>query len=261
MQLHADSNGGDGAYLDNQWARGAGGISVTSYTSIDWNRFTNNGDGYSNGWTNGDGLEINSNGAITLNNIWARDNGSTGASVDNGDHFGSYAAATPQNVTITGQNWFTNNGQDGLDVIADGNISISNVLAYQNQGTDGTWLDNCLWDSGAGACAGHGGITLTGVNSFNNNSKGTGLDVDSHGNIILNNVTADNNGAEGVFGGADGTILVSCGSMNNNKSYGWEFQSWLTVTLKSVFAYSNKGGGSGNTLLDNGTLVVSRNCP
>jgi hypothetical protein len=66
-------------------------------------------------------------------------------------------------------------------------------------------------------------VTKAGVNSFNNNYHGTGLYANPHGNIILNNVTADNNGSIGMLGGADATLLVSCGSMNNNTSYGWEF--------------------------------------
>ena len=111
------------------------------------------------------------------------------------------------------------------------------------------------------SCADHGNIILTGTNNFNGN-HGDGLFATSHGNITLSKVTADNNSNIGVYGYADGKILISCGSMTGNTSYGWEFwvPSTQTVTLKGVFAYGNNGG-AGNTKLDGGTLVTSLSCP
>ncbi len=261
-QLTANNNGGDGAYLDNQWdgaVSSTSTVTVTSATAIGWNSFGNNGYDLQNGWTVGDGLEVYSNRAITLNNIQANGNFNSGAQVDTADHIYAYAA-NAQNVTFTGRNIFQYNGFDGLDVLADGNITINNLTANGNQGNAGASLDNCLFD-GISACLGHGNITLTGTNTFNENN-GDGLDTNSHGNIAISKVTADNNGAEGVYGGADGTISVSCGSMTNNFSYGWEFWSSLTITLKGVYVNGNNGGfPNPNTLRGSGTLVTSLSCP
>ena len=102
---------------------------------------------------------------------------------------------------------------------------------------------------------------VTGANIFVGNGL-DGLYTYSHGNIVLNSVYANNNGGTGVYGSADGKILISCGSMTGNTAYGWEFwvPSTQTVTLKGVFAYGNNGG-AGNTKLDGGTLVTSLSCP
>ena len=86
------------------------------------------------------------------------------------------------------------------------------------------------------------------------------VDADTHGNITLSNVTADNNGGIGVWGVADGSILVACGSMTNNGGYGWFFAAGTTATLKGVFAYGNNGG-LGNTEPANGTFTYQRSCP
>jgi putative surface-exposed virulence protein len=262
-QLTANDNGGDGAYLDNQWdgaVSSTSTVTVTSASTIGWNSFGNNGYGYINAETSGDGLEVYSNRAVTLNNIQANGNSFSGAQVDTADHTNAYAA-NAQNVTFTGRNTFLNNGSDGLDVTADGNITINNLTANGNQ-DNGAYLENCLFDTGADACAGHGNITLTGTNTFNDNNNGDGLFTDSHGNIAMSKVFADNNGLHGVWGGADGTITVSCGSMTNNGSYGWDFWSSLTVTLKGVYANGNNGGfPHPNTLLGSGTLVTSLSCP
>ncbi len=269
-QLGADSNGGDGVFLDNQWPGGVGGITITSATAINWNTFTNNGQGYFNAWpagwnassfTTGDGLDVNSNGVISLNDISASGNANAGAKVDTADHTNAYAA-NAQNITFTGRNDFENNGYDGLDVFADGNITINNLTARGNNGDEGAYLENdCLSDGFV--CAGHGNLTLTGTNTFNDNN-GDGLYANSHGNIAISNVTADNNRLDGVNGVADGTITVSCGSMTNNVSYGWEFSTspLLKVTIKGVFANGNNGGfPNPGTRLHSGTLVTSLSCP
>ena len=93
-------------------------------------------------------------------------------------------------------------------------------MASYNDGM-GAYLNNCLWNGTK--CTGSGSITLTGTNTFSYN-YGDGLYAYTHGNITLNNVTADNNGWTGVYGNsADGSILVACGSMTNNRGYGWSF--------------------------------------
>jgi hypothetical protein len=258
-QLTADDNhGGVGAYLDNQWAFKNSNISLSGYNTFNDNSST--------------GLEAYSNGNILISNLTANRNYG-GTAFDGSNTGGAYLnnwsmTAVPVTVTLTGNNSFNGNGYydslddlyfgSGLIVNSDGAITVSNLPADDNY-QDGAWLENCLWDDGSGMCMGHGNITLTGTNTFNG-TLGEGLYTDSHGNITINNVFANSNGGEGVFGGADGMLLVSCGSMTNNGLYGWHLQSNLTVTLKGVFAYNNNGG-FGDTWLSNGTLKQYPTCP
>jgi hypothetical protein len=234
--LTALQNGMDGAFLDNQWGTGSlGGITLSG---------TNNFE--SNGML---GLETYSNGAITMNNVTSSWNTTGGASL------GTHGLSTPQAVVLNGSNFFldnSNNSSDGLEnglyITADGSITINSLMASWNDGT------------GANLNTSAGTITLTGTNSFADNAK-DGLDTAAHGNITLNNITADNNGGTGVNGSStNGSILVACGSMTNNKSYGWSFQTGTgqTVTLHGVFAYGNKVG---DTHLTGGTLIYVNSCP
>jgi fibronectin-binding autotransporter adhesin len=242
--LTANSNGGRGAYLDNQWdpTIGMGGITLTGT-----NTFNSNG---------GFGLELYSFGNATISNITASSNGSSGAYLD------VWRPTGTASITLSGTNTFSFNGDyvantgTGLEAYANGSITINNLTANWNADS-GAYLNNCRWNGSV--CTGSGNITLTGTNTFLKNYN-DGLYTDSHGNITMNKVTADNNGGRGVYGGADGNITVACGSMTNNGWYGWWFQSWLTVTLKGVFAYGNNGG-LGNTNPANGTFVYVRACP
>jgi hypothetical protein len=135
------------------------------------------------------------------------------------------------------------------------NNTINNLTAKNNAGL-GTYLDNCL-DYGSG-CTGNGNITLTGINTFYSNHDG-GLVMFTHKNITLSGVTADKNGGTGVFGIADGSILVMGASLTNNGSYGWVLGG-TTVTLRGVFAFGNNGG-AGNTHLLAGLLIIYRTYP
>ena len=196
------------------------------------------------------GLETYSNGAITMNNVTSSWNTTGGASL------GTHGLSTPQAVVLNGSNFFldnSNNSSDGLEnglyITADGSITINSLMASWNDGT------------GANLNTSAGTITLTGTNSFADNAK-DGLDTAAHGNITLNNITADNNGGTGVNGSStNGSILVACGSMTNNKSYGWSFQTGTgqTVTLHGVFAYGNKVGDT--NLIGGTTLIYVSSCP
>ncbi|MGD0610606.1 MAG: hypothetical protein ABSB41_03755 [Anaerolineales bacterium] len=235
--VNARGNRLDGAYLNNQWGKGSnGGITLTGNNS-----FLNN--------LGNDGLEAYSNGAISLNNLTANNN--TGDGVRLATHS---LTTTGQNVTLSGSNIFLGNGADGLEVYADGNITVNHVLATGNHSI-GTVLDNCLL---SGTCKGSGTITLTGLNTFSNNLS-DGLDFTSHKTVTLNSVTANKNSGIGVNGITDTSITVLGGSMTSNVSYGWQFYANTTVTLKGVFAIDNNGGVE--THLLHGTLHIVRTYP
>jgi hypothetical protein len=238
-----------GAWLDNQWALAVGGITITSATPISPNNFSNNLN---------IGLYAHSNGALTLSNIWATGNTYAGASLDNCNISGSGCTVASGNVTLTGRNRFTYNGDFvnlphssyGLMVSSKGAITISNLVATGNDGI-GAILDNCAFD-GAG-CTATGNLTLTGTNDFSGNYS-DGLDFHSGGNVSLTRVTSDlSTNGYGVFGIAHGTITVTCGSFNNNFGTGLYLSSPATMTLIHVIATGNSPdistGGGGSTII------------
>jgi hypothetical protein len=244
--LTANWNGVIGVYLDNQWSLGTGTITVTAATTLDWNNFNNNGQ---------DGLDVYSNRAITLNNIWSEGNIDVGAHVDTSMHYGAYAS---QNVTFTGRTSFNGNGNGGLQVYADGNITIANLTANSNSG-DGAYLDNYL--SGVG----HGNVTITGTNSASfNGSGGDGLYVDTDGNFTISNITADGNANDGIESYATNNTSISCASLINNSNYDWQIGTGLTLTLKGLVTTTGVTSpysvGNGNPIFFT-TLVISRTCP
>ena len=261
--ISAQNNNGYGAYIDNCGYNSGTKTCTSTITPAPGVTLTGNNNFDNNAQ---DGLWLTSNGAITANNLSVQNN--AGGAYLNNCGFNGTSCTTPTvaAVTLTGSNYFlgNNNGlndgqEDGLDIITAGAITINNLMASYNDGI-GAHLDNCLWNSGLNKCTGSGNnIILTGTNTFSYN-YGDGLDAETHGNITLNNVTADNNGGTGVSGYADGSILVACGSMTNNKGYGWAFAAGTTATLHGVFAYGNNGG-LGNTEPANGTFIYQRSCP
>lgn len=243
--LAAHWNSEDGAKLDNQWDFSNQNVSLTGTNFLE---------------NNGFGLDVFSNGLITISNLNANWNLTGGASLDN------YSlTATPVSVTLTGSNRFegnsdgndTTHAEDGLVIYTDGNITINNLAAKWNDG-DGAYLDNWnYWDRNTSILA-LPDLKLTGVNVFVGNT-GTGLYFGVVDTVDITKITADWNG-DGVIGYAGGNITLTCGSMTNNAGYGWRLSAWDApnfVTLKGVFAYGN----GTNTALIAGTPVTVRTCP
>jgi hypothetical protein len=236
--ITAKSNNGCGAFIRNQW----GGLSNGGIALTGTNLFEGNGL-Y--------GLYAASHGSITLYSITAKGNNSGGAYV--------YADGLllPQKVTVSGTNVFNENGDFlaltgiGLQVFADGLITISNVTASWNAGI-GAYLDTDTYSTAAS------GITMTGVNSFIENND-DGLYFAASGNVSLTKVTSDGNGGDGIEGYSDGNITLACGSLNRNQNYGWNL--WAppgkVVTLKGVFAFGNMVG---NSYLAGDPPVTVRGC-
>jgi hypothetical protein len=130
-------------------------------------------------------------GAISLSNIHADGNGTDGtghgAYLDN-------SSATPlvQNLTISGINTFSNNGDSGLELTSKGTITLSNMTASSNQDYGANVQNNFGATNSAKA------VTFTGVNQFNSNVAGDGLQILSFGPVSLSAVTANLNGTYGV---------------------------------------------------------------
>ncbi len=203
-----------------------------------------------------DGLDINSDGAITTNNMNASHNGyggvnGWGAYITNG------GAATGINVIMNGNNVFEYNLYDGLQVISNGTITTNNLTA-NNNGNLGAKLAN----TGAAVAE---AITLKGTNEFLLNGS-DGIDMYSKGAISLTHVTADLNYYDGVYANTNGNVTLTCGSLMSNGNatslygYGWETSSGVPlVTLIGVDTSGNYSGDYYHSL-STSTVFTPRTC-
>lgn len=243
--ITASNNGNvtaySGAYLFNQYDLGFFGVTLTGNNVFDGN--------------GAKGLWILTNGAVTINNLSSSWNSNDGTYID------SYNATKQAVVKITGNNFFLGNGGTGLFIAADAAVTLNNIMANWN-GVNGAYVNN--YDAQGGTWS-NATLTITGTNNFNGNLD-TGLEFRINSTVTLSNITADNNdrdgtnsGGSGVIGYSDGSsITISCGSMTDNRVYGWQLDAFTTVTLKGVFASGNL---TGDTSLLGGTLVLNRTCP
>ena len=233
----SNGNTGVGAYLDNCVKTGftcssSGDINVDSITTTS----TFNGNG-------GNGLEAYSNGAITVSDIVADNNGTSGAG--SGAVLDNSAAGTSQAITVNNGSVFNGNYNHGLNAKSAGDINLDDVLGDHNG-----------WGSGSGGAG--NGATLdntagptdqVNVNVTNssfgdgpgNGNGGNGLQVNANGPITLDNDTADYNNGDGAYlstNGSDQSILFD-GSVyiDASLSYGPTFND-------SEFSY-NAGIGAG----------------
>ena len=121
--IHAINNSGTGADLDN-----SNSTTPQSVTLTNSNTFSYSG---------ADGLDVFSNGAITLSTLSANGNGNTGVYLDNCANGGSGCTTlTSQSVTLSGNDSFNDNTTDGLDVFSNG------IIARQHHHARGGWERN-----------------------------------------------------------------------------------------------------------------------
>ena len=96
---------------------------------------------------------------------------------------GAYLHSNSGTVTVTGRNYFRDNGYYGLCVLANGNVSVGNAVVWSN-GWEGVLVE-----------AGTGNIVVYNITAAHN--KGTGVLLDSDGTFFtVINVTAFLNGQD-----------------------------------------------------------------
>jgi hypothetical protein len=131
--------------------------------------------------TMGNGLEVDSKGLITLNNVDSSNNilSGYGAYLHN-NYFGSTAGVSL--LSTYGINTFNGNHNNGLQIDSNGPVSISKITASNNNGGDGVRVINT---------GGTGSVTVSGVSGeqFTLNS-GSAVYIESYGNISVSDVTA-----------------------------------------------------------------------
>ncbi|MDK2979835.1 MAG: putative surface-exposed virulence protein [Chloroflexota bacterium] len=221
LNMRVNSNGTEGAVLDN--SSGYGTVTVNGLS--DNLRSTFN----SNGWQ---GLQIKTSGTVSLNNLTSIGNGNKGIEVDN-----TYAVL-PKAVTAKNLNLYANDS-DGLSVLSNGNITLSNINA-QGNGANGVYANN---DYGNPLVK----VTLSGDNYFWN-SGADGLHVETSGTATLSGIDARYDGSSGIFVTAPMGISLSKAYVKASSQDGIDLESSGAVTLTDVSSFDNVRGEDSNGL-------------
>lgn len=286
-EVMASYNGGSwGAYLENDFAEGKSvnlkdssfssndelGLSLYSKGSITWSGggansnlsdrgaiiYNNSAarykpvnissavfdDNYSSG------LDVQSLGAITLNNVGASDNqNSHGARLNNCQYdSGFHGCLGYGNITVKGVFGsvnFNNNATFGLGANSRGNIIMLNVNASDNNGDNGMYLSNVYENT-------YGNITVSTSlkKTYSDLSRNgdNGLQASSKGTITLSNLNAWNNVHDGLSINNQSAVSpksvtvmrVKCGE---NLNHGIWVSSAGAITIGSIEDFGNAANG------------------
>ncbi|GAB4541541.1 MAG: hypothetical protein Fur002_10140 [Anaerolineales bacterium] len=236
--LNAINNGlsgaGYGATLYNTASTGTGNVTVAGFANVIGNAE--------------EGLDILSNGIVSLSNVTAENNGLTllrsGVSIQN--QFVSQKA-----VSLLGVNSFTNNGLHGLYISSRGAVSVYSLTASLNQGS-GAYVDNYV-DGTITTNPLYGNVTFFGYARALDNAK-YGVYINGRGAVTLNNVTAYHNGTateDGVYvnntNGNTSTpqnvALAGTNLFNNNGRNGLFVTTYGVITVYNSLANLNGAVG------------------
>lgn len=233
------NNGGDGLYVNN--TSGAAANVTVGTTLSPWCSGAQD-----NGWS---GMEIHSNGAVTMNRICNTGNGYYGAWIDNS------TASAPKAVTFTGLARFNGNGFDGLHVRSDGAITTMNLTAWDNGWSTAGVNINGVYVDGFGVYLDNLGnslapqnVTLNGFVDVENNYY-SGIEVWTYGAILANNVYADSNGwgevidgdqyGYGAFFDNDNGTLSRPVTLNGTNEFFSNWTGGLSVTSLGAIKVNN----------------------
>lgn len=227
----ASGNGDDGIRIENA---GSGAVGAVTLSGV--NNSSNNSGGTS------DGVSISTFGAVTINSLTAVSNGGGGLLIDN-------SGPNIVGVTLTGVNQISGNNQDNLNINTRGLVKINSLTASSSVNGYGAWINNSSGNLGTG-------VTLTGVNVFNNNGA-DGLYIDSKGAVSLGNITASFNSGTGVYitnnydhTAPQNVTLSGTQNISNNDSTGLYITTHGAVLINSITADGNgasapMSGGTG----------------
>lgn len=240
--IHAVDNAGDGLYIDNDDAAIPQVVSVTGSNTFKFNATY--------------GLQIFSDGQITLNNIIANSNG-VGTQLDNQN------GTATSGITLTGINQFNANASTGLIIYSTGTVLLNNITANNTTSGDGVAIDNTFSTT-------FKGVTIAGTNTFNNNGD-QGLYLLSEGVITVSNITAISNNSNTyavLLSNLDSgnttpkaVTITGTNVINENEGPGLRIASYGAVTTNNITASLNglvELDGTGvniNNYLGNATIA------
>jgi hypothetical protein len=221
--LSADGNGNYGAWLYNAYSF------IVPIKVTGTNIFANNGH---------EGLYVDSLGAISLNNITANGNGTSGTY--DGLYVETYTGSLPHGITVTGTNNFNLNTKNGAEILATGPISVSNVSASYNSGGAGVTIRNNYLGSLKPQS-----VAMSGTNTLTYNDADN-LNIKTYGAITINNLTANfsstGNGADLGFNITGNVTLNGVNTFDFNHINGLSVVSKGTVLLNNLKAMFNNTG-------------------
>jgi len=228
----------DGVYLNNDYDNATAGVSIKTTSPLTPSQFNEN-------WRSG--VQIFTNGAVTLANLKAADN-----VTNNGIYVENTQIAQPVSIsrTTTG-----GNGNRGLSVVSIGAITLDYVEDTGGNTASGIYLSNT-------SAATPFPITVNRTRS-NGNTNSYGLYISAHGLVTLNNVFTSGNryGTEitnTITGSTAGVKLLSTFGENvfNNNTYdGLLINSQGDITLSKVTA--NWNGNQGVEVQTTGKLTAA----
>jgi hypothetical protein len=131
--------------------------------------------------SNNRGVTITSSGTVSINGLSASNN------LVNGGIYVDIVSGSGS-ATITNSRFNANN-TTGLEVYANGNITLKNVQGNENITQVGAWLQN----------NGEAGKSVTVSNSTFNSNGDTGLGITAGGTVTLNGVSASYNHGSGLY--------------------------------------------------------------
>ena len=223
-------NDGIGVQLNNQVPGATSGVTINAGANKG-NAFVGN---------TFEGLAIYTNGAVTITNIYANDNGydgGYGALILNPT--GTSGVTIKQTGSWSGQdywaegNTFSNNSFGGLFIGSNGAVTVDFFQARDNGG----------FGIEVFSAGGTGAVTIKGTNNLDRNLSynGRGMRVTSRGNITLTNVDVSENGDYGaslVNDTGTGTVTLTNAYFNYNYT-GLEVLTTGIVTWKNGSASDN----------------------
>lgn len=220
MAINSAGAGNDGAYLDN--TSSATQATVTVKNSTFNSNFLR-------------GITIISNGAVTLTNVSANYNNSYGVYINN-------SLDTTASVVSVTKGFFNQNGNDGLYIVSNGAVKLSQIVASTNN-ANGVYVDNTSAPTPQPVTV--SGYLHSSYNSF------TGLVIFSDGAVTLTSLIANTNGSYGVYIDNDNAAkpyavtINGYNSMNGNSGGdGLSITSFGVITLNNINASFNSGYGT-----------------
>jgi hypothetical protein len=178
------------------------------------------------------GLAVNSKGAINLTSVSASDNiRNIGALLDNS--FGTTPGVTIKGTTLAINSFISNGnslGDYGLQILSNGNVSLSYVAAGSNAGM-GLSFSTSLPSN----------VTITN-SSFGDNDY-HGLNISTLGTISLTDVYADFNGYKGAILNNDGALTPKSVTIKNSE-FSYNNDHSLVINSKGAITLTNTNASS-----------------
>jgi putative surface-exposed virulence protein len=217
---NASTNGGSGLYSNNSF--GAGTVMVKSTIPGQYSGFHQN-------W--GNGVDIRSGGAVTLNAVAGNGN------VYDGFYLENPAPSILAPLTILNAR-FWSNGSSGVYAMVFGAVNLTDLRVYSN-GDYGVYITNK--DASTPQPVNVKKVILRGNGS-------NGLYVESKGAITIDNINASDNGNHGAslnnnYSGATGGITIAStlgeSHFDNNAGNGLEAFSNKSISGSKIYAKEN----------------------